>query len=308
MILIRPKVTIGVCVKNNALTISETIKSIIKQNFPCELIEIIIVDGYSKDCTLSIIENHLKNSDIRFKIFREKEGLGRARQIVVDNAEGEYIVWVDGDMILSRDFIKKQVEFMDNNPNVGIAKGKYGILKSDEHKNLVAFLEDVDFILKTQNIGEVNNEVLATSGCIYRTKAIKQAGGFDPLIKGVGEDMDVENRVKALGWKLCITSAVFQELRRKSWKALWNQYVWHGEGAPQLLQENRFAVINLFKTFPPIKLMTKLIQLPAAYKLTQRKAVLLFPIHYIFKKTAWLFGFLKSYFINKKQLKTLLKF
>jgi glycosyltransferase involved in cell wall biosynthesis len=294
MILIRPKVTIGVCVKNNALTISETIKSIIRQDFPCELLELIIVDGYSEDGTLSIIENHLKNSEIRFKIFREREGLGGARQIVVDNAEGEYIVWVDGDMILSRDFIKKQVKFMDNNPKVGIAKGKYGILKSDEHKNLVAFLEDIEFMLNTQNMGKVNTKVLATSGCIYRTKAIKQAGGFDPFIKGVGEDMDAESRVKALGWRLCITSAVFQELRRKSWKALWDEYVWHGNGASQLLQKNKYA-INLFKIFLPVTLMTKLFQVPAAYKLTQRKAVLLFPFHYIFKKIAWLCGFLESY-------------
>jgi cellulose synthase/poly-beta-1,6-N-acetylglucosamine synthase-like glycosyltransferase len=212
----------------------------------------------------------------------------------VDNAEGEYIVWVDGDMILSRDFIKKQVEFMDNNPKVGIAKGRYGILKGDEHKNLVAFLEDVEFMLNTQNMGEVNNKVLATSGCIYRVKAIRQAGGFDPFIKGVGEDMDAESRIKALGWRLCITSAIFQELRRKSWKALWNEYVWHGRGAPQLLQKNRYAV-NLFKIFPPVTLATKLFQVPAAYKLTKRKAVLLFLFHYIFKKTAWLFGFLESY-------------
>jgi len=295
MILIRPKVTIGVCVKNNARTISETIKSIIKQDFPRELMELIIVDGYSEDGTLSIIEGQLKNSEIRFKVFREREGLGKARQIVVDNADGEYIVWVDGDMILSRDFIKRQVEFMDNNPKVGIAKGRYGILKGDEHKNLVAFLEDVEFMLNTQNIGEVNNKVLATSGCIYRVKAIRQAGGFDPFIKGVGEDMDAESRIKALGWRLCITSAVFQELRRKSWKALWNEYVWHGRGAPQLLKKNIYASSNLFKIFPPVTLLTKLFQVPAAYKLTKRKAVLLFLFHYIFKKTAWLFGFLESY-------------
>jgi glycosyltransferase involved in cell wall biosynthesis len=294
MILIRPKVTIGVCVKNNAQTISETIKSIIKQDFPRELMELIIVDGYSEDGTLSIIEGQLKNSEIRFKVFREREGLGKARQIVVDNAEGEYIVWVDGDMILSRDFIKKHVEFMDSNPKVGIAKGRYGILKGDEHKNLVAFLEDVEFMLNTQNMGEVNNKVLATSGCIYRVKAIRQAGGFDPFIKGVGEDMDAESRIRALGWRLCITSAVFQELRRKSWKALWNEYVWHGKGGFRLYHKNKKVLITP-KVFPPVLIFKKIVRSVQAYKSIRQKRVFLLPLHYIFKRVAWFFGFLSQY-------------
>ena len=31
----------------------------------------------------------------------------------MDNAKGKYIIWVDGDMILSRDFVKKLLEFME---------------------------------------------------------------------------------------------------------------------------------------------------------------------------------------------------
>jgi len=293
MILIRSKVTIGICVKNNAQTISETIKSIIKQDFPRELIELIIVDGYSEDATLFIIKRQLKNSEIRFKIFHEKEGLGKARQIVVDNAEGEYIIWVDGDMILSRDFVKKHVEFMDSNPKVGVAKGKYGVLKGDEHKNLVAFLEDLEFMLNTQNEGEVNDKVLATSGCIYRVKAIRQAGGFDSLFKGVGEDMDIESRIRALGWKLCIASAVFQELRRKSWKALWNEYMWHGKGGFQLYHKNK-KILGSLEIFPPVLLIKKVKQSVQAYKKFHQKRVFLFTLHYFFKRVAWFFGFLSQ--------------
>jgi glycosyltransferase involved in cell wall biosynthesis len=285
------KVTVGICVKNSESTIKQAMESVLNQDFPHELMEILIVDGYSQDNTLKIVKEILKNKDVHVKIFREREGLGRARQIVVENAHGEYILWIDGDMILSKDFVKKQVEFMDNNPAVGIAKGKYGIVKYSENKSIVAFLEDLEFILSTRRVGEVKDKVLATSGCIYRTKAIRGVGGFDPSIKGVGEDIDAEGRVKAAGWKLYITSAIFQEIRRKSWRALWNEYVWHGRGARHLFSKNKLAT-NLYKAFPLTVIFTKIFQIPLAYKLTRRKAVLFIPLHYIFKRCAWFLGFI----------------
>ena len=55
------KVTIGFCVKNAEQTVRDAIRSILKQDFPHEMMELIIVDGYSKDKTLSIIQNELSN-------------------------------------------------------------------------------------------------------------------------------------------------------------------------------------------------------------------------------------------------------
>lgn len=138
------KVTIGLCVKNAAATVGQAVDSILNQDFPRELMELIVVDGCSDDGTLDIVKSRLKNSGIEARIFCESEGLGRARQIVVDNAQSDYIIWVDSDMILSKDFVSKQVMFMEKNPEVGIAKGKYGIQNGN---NLVATLEDIEFAI-----------------------------------------------------------------------------------------------------------------------------------------------------------------
>jgi len=116
----KPKVTIGVCVKNVERTIYNTLNSILSQDFSHNLIEIIIVDGKSIDETLKIIKRILKRCDIKSRIFIENKGLGFARQLVVENASGKYIVWVDGDMIIPNDFVRKQVEFMEKNPKVGL--------------------------------------------------------------------------------------------------------------------------------------------------------------------------------------------
>jgi len=90
----KPKVTIGICVKNAETTIREAVESILNQDFPHELMKLIIVDGNSTDKTLSTIMNCLKKTNMKTSIFYENEGLGKARQIVVENAKGDYIVWL----------------------------------------------------------------------------------------------------------------------------------------------------------------------------------------------------------------------
>ncbi|MEM2971684.1 MAG: glycosyltransferase [Candidatus Bathyarchaeia archaeon] len=290
------KVTIGLCVKNAEKTIKETLRSIIEQNFPRELMELIIVDGCSKDKTLSLIEKELLKADMKSRIFIENKGLGYARQIVANNATGDYIIWVDGDMILPRNFVKQQVEFMERNPKVGIAKGRYGIIKEN---SIVANLENIEFVMTFSKQNDTASMSLGTSGCIYRIGAINQVGGFDENIKGVGEDTDIEYRIKTAGWNLCISPAYFYERRRKTWHALWKEYFWHGKGAFYIYKKNPKTIIAP-KMIPLIILIKKLIQIPYTYRLTRQKAAILLPFHYIFKRTAWLFGFLTEYISNLK--------
>lgn len=288
----RVEVTIGLCVKNAEDTISETIRSILYQDYPHMLMELIIVDGNSQDRTLEIIRNELKNSDIKSQILSENKGLGYARELVVKNAGGKYIIWVDSDMILSRDFVKEQVKFMETHPEVGIAKGRYAFI---EQKSLVANLENISFLTAFHHKEDVENPFpLGTSGCIYRVEAIRQVGGFDKNISGVGEDMDIEYRIRVMGWKLSLSPAIFYEKRRRTWRSLWNEYFWHGKGAAQLYEKNKRVLLYGQKVFPLTLMINKLIETARAYRMIARKEVLLLPLHYVFKRLAWSIGFIKG--------------
>lgn len=284
------KVTVGLCVKNSQATVEKAIKSILSQDYPADLMELLVVDGKSKDNTIKIIQNCLNCTNLSSRFFSESLGLGGARQTVVEHALGTYIVWVDGDMVLPNDFIRRQVEFMDANPQAGIGKGKYGINSNDK---LVATLENMEFLINFCHAGETDCKYLGTSGCIYRLQAIREAGGFDAAIKGVGEDMDAEYRVRERGWKLYITDALFFESRRGSWKSLWDEYFWHGYGWTSLLNKNR-DMVNIAKLLPPVAVVVEFTRIPKAYRLTSKKAAFLLPLHYVFKRIAWFFGFLKS--------------
>lgn len=288
-----PKVTVGVCVRNCASTIREAIKSIIAQDYPHELMEVIFVDDGSQDETLQIIREYASKMDMDVKIFHHKwRGLGFTRNVVVNNASGKYIVWVDGDMILPKDHVKKQVEFMEKNPKVGIAKAKYGIY---EEENLLGFLENVSYIAVDHIYGgKPTFRTLGTGGSIYRVIALREVGGFDVHLKGVGEDMDVEHRARKAGWLTYLGSpTVFYEQRRKTLKAIWEEGFWHGYGGHHVYLKNK-RVFDLHKMTPIAGFLAGVWYANIAYKVTRRKIVFLLPLQYAFKRIAWCLGFIKS--------------
>jgi len=285
------KVTIGMCVKDCETTVKEAIKSVLYQDFPYNLMELIIVDGNSRDKTLSIIKQCIKSVELRYQIFRENKGLGYARQIVVDNAHGEFIVWVDGDMVLQKDFVKKQIEFMDKNPDVGIGRARYGIWSES---GPIAFLENIPFVVESLRHDIALLGICGTEGAIYRVSAIKQVGGFDVNFKGAAEDTDLARRIIAAGWKARVTNATFYERCKESWKGLFDQYYWWGYGMHYFFHKTKKLEVPI-KMSPIGGFIAGILRFPFAYKLTRRKILFLLPFHYTFKRLAFCYGFTKAH-------------
>jgi len=290
------RVAVGMCVKNAEVTVKEAIEQVIEQDFPHEFMELIVVDGCSRDKTLSIVKDCLDTIDMKSKIFCENKGLGHARQIVVDNARGDYIVWVDGDMVLAKDFVRKQVEFMEENSDVGIAKGKYELRHGP---NLLSTLEI--YSRAAAKLGDFRHEKarsksLGTSGCIYRVKAIRQAGGFDKNIKGYGEDWDAEYRTRAAGWSLCICQVRYQDYERLglTWKELWLRYWKRGYDSYDVLEKHS-GIIKLYTMLPPAAFLAGILNSLSVYRLTREKIVFLLPFFYPLKMMFWWFGFISRH-------------
>jgi glycosyltransferase involved in cell wall biosynthesis len=293
---LKPIVTVGLCVKNNEATIKEAVESIVNQDFPHELMEVIVVDGCSKDQTLSIIKEAFSKTDIKVRVFSENKGLGFARQIVVDNALGKYILWVDGDIILSKNYVKQHVDFMEQHPDVAIAVGSFGFLPDE---NLVAFLENISYVVASfRHRGKSTSKLLGTEGSILRIEAVRMVGGFDPNIKGAREDTELAYRIKSAGWKFHKTNAILCERQRRTWSDLWKQYFWYGYGLHFVQHKNkgRNIFIDDSKDKTIIGRARTCMRISFhAYKLTLRKAAFLLPLNYIFKKTALLFGFVVAH-------------
>jgi glycosyltransferase involved in cell wall biosynthesis len=281
-------VTVGICVKNGAATLSDAVASVQTQDFPHELIEVIFVDDGSTDDSLKIMRSYAKKMNIPTRVFsHEWQGLGPSRQLVVEQAHGEYIAWVDCDMVLPKDHVRKQVEFMDANPKVGLAKARYGTLKGE---NVIAALENLLFVLYDSYDGSIDLRLPGTGGAIFRADAIRQVGGFDVRLKGVGEDQDIAYRIKYSGWLIKRSSAVFYERRVSTWSDLWKKWLWYGHGDYHLYLKNR-NIFSLSRMNTIAGFVNGFLRMPDAYRKIHKPYVLLMPFHLTFTLTAWHVGF-----------------
>jgi glycosyltransferase involved in cell wall biosynthesis len=301
----KPKVTIGVCVRNCDDCVNEAIDSIVDQDFPHELIELIFVDDGSEDNTLSIIQQRISKMDIPAKVFHTSwKGLGHARNLVVDNAEGDFILWVDSDMFISRDFVTTLVTFMERHPEVGIAKGKQALEPTGNLlTTLEAYARAASRMINYQS-EKARANALGTGGSIYRVEAIEQVGGFNQNLRGYGEDLDVELRVRAAGWSLRTVDTEFSdhEQYNLSWKILWKKYWLRGYHAHYFLHKH-IGLVKLYKMLPPAAFIAGILHAHVLFRLTNHKAVFFLPFQYLIKMSAWYIGFIKSH-LNSYQPKS----
>lgn len=293
------RISIGMCVKDAEATIWHTVNSILDQDFSPHLMELIVVDGNSTDRTISVIQGCLMGSELKnCKILHENEGLGYARQLVVDHASGDYILWADDDLLIAQDYTRKLVDIMDKDKEIGIAKGKYKLDLGDPSINLPAKLENMGRRFKyldSDYEGAAHaTKSMATEGCMYRAKAIRQVGGFDKRFRKAYEDWDAEYRLKKAGWKLHIADTYFSYFpRRISWKSIWKRYFQFGYAAPYFAQKNRGAE-TLPTMLPPVAFLSGLLRALHVFRGERERAAFLFPLHSVVNMTAWWTGFIVS--------------
>jgi len=277
------KVTVGMCVKNSERTIKGAIDGLLNQKYPREQMQVIIVDGCSTDRTLPIIKNVTSEMEMQVKILSDKgKGLGAARQTVVDNAKGDYIVFVDGDVELQEDFVQKQVDFMEKNPKVAGAVGRYMFKEGNLLSTVWSLCRHVV-------------PPLGTDGTIFRLKALRQVEGFDKNIRGAAEDTDVILRIRRKGWAFSANEdAQFYHNCRQSLKEFWKEQAWVGSGSHYL--NHKHGCLNpLWRIIPAGYLRFGLKLAIKSYGLTNRKTSFLIPPLMMLGNIAWWFGFIKAH-------------
>ncbi len=110
----KSKVSIIVPIYNSEKTIERCIKSLISQTY--KNIEIILIDDGSNDDSKRICQRYLNLDNIKYN-YKKNGGVSSARNIGIEKATGNYIVFVDSDDTIENNLIELMVEKKKNNPD-----------------------------------------------------------------------------------------------------------------------------------------------------------------------------------------------
>lgn len=279
-------------------TLPKALESINDSDFPHEKIELILVDDGSSDRTLKIAETYASKNNIQTKIFKTNwHGVASARTLILNNANGEFIMWLDSDEALTPTYISKQVEFMEKNPDVAITAGIVAFVPRNLLLNLELTPDIVKRVLfdRSSSFFWKNRRLIGTGGSTFRIKALRQVGGFDSKFKEGSEDIDVVLRIQKLGWQIKINDGVFYEFHNgmSTIVDLLRKYYLYGYSSYQLYIKNKNA-FSLFRMTPLPSFLFGILIASKAYKLFYKKYFFLLPFHFSFKMIGWIFGFIHS--------------
>ena len=126
----KPEISVLMSVFNEQDYISDSIKSVLNQSY--ENLELIIINDCSTDKTLEISESFI---DSRIKIFTNNSNIGQTKSLNIglEKCRGKYIARLDGDDIMDRKRLRKQFDYLKNNPDTKvIGSSIYSIDESGE--------------------------------------------------------------------------------------------------------------------------------------------------------------------------------
>ena len=105
------EVTIGIPAYKAVDYIEKTMESALNQTF-CN-IEYLVVDDCGNDGTIDVVERlqkeHQRGKDIRILYNKQNLGVGKTRNVILEQAKGEYLYFLDSDDILEPDAIEKMM-------------------------------------------------------------------------------------------------------------------------------------------------------------------------------------------------------
>jgi len=176
----KPLVSVIVTTKNEEKNIGACLESVKKQSYPKDKREIIVVDNGSSDRTKEIAKGYTE------KVFDKGPERSAQRNFGVSQSEGEYVIYLDADMIMSENVISACIEKIRKDKEI-IALHISEIVMGEK------------FFSRVRRFERSFYDGTAIDGVRFIKKsAFLEVGGFDESLTGP-EDWDLDKKLKKIG-------------------------------------------------------------------------------------------------------------
>lgn len=224
-----PRVSVVCCAYNAEATLAETLESLIALNYPDY--EVIVIDDGSRDRTAAIAEQY------PCRLIRvENGGLSRARNLGIDAAAGEIVAFIDSDAAADPDWLYFLVTQIERVGAVGCGGPNLPPPADPEAAHQVARSPGnaVHVLLDDETAEHI-------PGCnmAFRKDVLLETGGFNPVYRVAGDDVDVCWKVLERGHRIAFSPAALVWHHRRSTHAAYLRQQ-RGYGIAEALLECRY--------------------------------------------------------------------
>jgi glycosyltransferase involved in cell wall biosynthesis len=247
-----PKVSVVVASYNGDRTLKACLESLQRLNYSDY--EVILVDDGSTDSTRQIAANYLDRWSERprepgresrvdhnrprlISIRHEQNlGLSAARNTGLAAATGEIIAFTDSDCRADGDWLYYLVGDLLNGPFAGV--GGPNLLPPDDSHIAAAVMVSPGGPAHVMLTDRQAEHIPGCNMAFYKW-ALLEIGGFDPVFRQAGDDVDICWRLEEAGYKIGFSPAAFVwHYRRSTIRSYLKQQRGYGEAEALLVQKH----------------------------------------------------------------------
>lgn len=277
-----PRVSIVVPAHNEALNIERLIESIEYQDYPHDLVEVIIVDDGSEDGTGEIASRY------GVRIIRHEKNLGKAQSLEdgIKSAKGEVVITMDADSYFGNGYsLRRIVENLYERPMIGISTGVIRIER--RFGSLIEKFQEIEFLHSFEigrRIQGYLGWLLVVSGAFSAFKAyfIKSLPALPKDTLAEDFDLTVISFRAGLDSNFEPSAVVYTE-PEESWRRLYRQRIRWYYGGLQVMRKHHDLILNPKYGEKGIFMFLHLIVLEYVLAVIQIIGIILLPIIVLFR-------------------------
>jgi glycosyltransferase involved in cell wall biosynthesis len=232
-----PRVSVVVCSYNAERTMAPCLASLEKLNYPDY--EVIVVNDGSTDRTLEIAQGFPYCRIIS----QPNKGLSVARNVGAEAASGEIVAYTDSDCVADPDWLAYLVAKMQAAQLVACGGPNFPPPEDSLVPAAVAVSPGgPTHVLISDDVAEH----IAGCNMAFRRDVLLRLGGFDPVYRAAGDDVDICWRFQDQGYTIGFSpAAVVWHFRRNTVKAYIGQQRGYGKAEALVYSRHPFR-FNLF--------------------------------------------------------------
>ncbi len=236
-----PFVSVLMPVRNEADFIAEALNAVIHQDYPEDLVEIIVCDGMSTDSTREIVrELQIAHPNIRL-LENPARIAPSAMNIAYNAAKGAILVRVDGHCCVAPNYVTHCVLHLKEDPAIWGVGGPLETVGLGPDADSIAIAMSSRFGVGGSAFRTAIGKTMFVDTVAfpaYRREAMELAGPYDEeLVRN--QDDEYNYRLRKLGGKILLAADVHVKYySRGSFSKLWRQYLQYGFYKVRVMQKH----------------------------------------------------------------------